>query len=53
MEDLLILYYMKNEVKVIKKFDYSDKIKVWLKNGIVYKKVKLTKPQLVQQELHL
>lgn len=44
---------MENNIRILKKFANSGDAKVWLKNDIVYKKVKLTKPQLVQQELHL
>lgn len=37
---------MENNIRIIKKFDNSNDVKVWIKNDVVYKKVETDKSSI-------
>lgn len=38
--------HMENNIRIIKKFDNSNDVKVWIKNDVVYKKVETDKSSI-------
>ena len=38
--------HKENNIRIIKKFDNSDDVKVWIKNDVVYKKVEIDKSSI-------